>query len=258
MGRYKKEVISPDFQVCKPQIDYAIGHFNRLGHKVGKGKRNMVKHIVVDDMHLNVKSFKVPNIINKLVYRYFRKSKAQRSYEYARYLLQRDIGTPLPVAYMEERSFFSLGRSYYISIHLKEDLTFRTLIDDPGLQDRELILRQFMHFTHRLHENNILFLDHSPGNTLIVKRDDGDYDFYLVDLNRMKLHCRMDAEKRIKNLARLSATDDMIEIMSDEYARITGLEQAWVYDRIRDYTRENLQRRARQKKINKNLGKYRQ
>ncbi len=258
MGRYKKEVVSPDFLACKPQIHYAIEHFDRLGHKAGKGKRNVVKYIVVDDLHLNVKSFKVPNIVNKLIYRYLRKSKAQRSYEYARYLLQKKIGTPPPVAYLEERSIFSLTKSYYISIHLKEDFTFRTLIDEPRLQDREIILRQFMHFTHRLHENNILFLDHSPGNTLIMKRDDGGYDFYLVDLNRMKLNQRMDAEQRMKNLARLSATDDMIQVMSDEYARITGMGKEWVFNRIKHYTIENLQRRARQKRINKNLGKYRQ
>jgi hypothetical protein len=38
-----------------------------------------------------------------------------------------------------------------------------------------------------MHEASINFLDHSPGNTLIVKKSEGKYDFYLVDLNRMNL-----------------------------------------------------------------------
>ncbi len=216
----------------------------------------MVKHIVLDGVHLNVKSFKVPNAVNKFVYRFFRKSKAQRSYEYAMYLLARDIGTPPPVAYIEYQGPLSLGKSYYVSIHLAEDLTFRTLIDHPGYPDREEILRHFTRFTYRLHREHIQFLDHSPGNTLIKKQAGGKYGFYLVDLNRMKLNARMDFEDCMRSFARLSATEEMLQIMSDEYAAISGLDQKKVFRSMQYHTMEHHQRRLRQKKINKQLGKY--
>ncbi len=216
----------------------------------------MVKHIVVDGLHLNIKFFKVPNALNMFIYRFFRKSKAQRSYEYALYLLARDIGTPPPVAYIEYKGPLLLGESYYVSIHVKEDLTFRTLIDQPDYPGREEILRQFTRFTHRLQQERVRFLDHSPGNTLIKKQGDGKYAFYLVDLNRMKLNARMGFEDRMKNFARLSATEEMLRIMSDEYAGISGLDQEKVFRSMQYHTVEHHQRRLRQKKINKQLGKY--
>ena len=76
-----------------------------------------------------------------------------------------------------------------------------------------------MKFTHNLHEKGILFLDHSPGNTLI-KKNGKDYNFYLVDLNRMNFG-DLDFETRIKNFSRLTIHKSMIEVMSDEYAKCT-------------------------------------
>ena len=69
-----------------------------------------------------------------------------------------------------------------------------------------------------MHENNIEFLDHSPGNTLI-KLNEGDYQFYLVDLNRMNFKT-LSLEERIKNFARLTPNKQMVEVMSEEYARL--------------------------------------
>jgi len=50
--------------------------------------RNLIKSIAVADEKWNIKIFKIPHLINKVVYRYFRKSKAQRSFEYAQLLLE--------------------------------------------------------------------------------------------------------------------------------------------------------------------------
>lgn len=251
----EKIVIAPAFHSYESLIINTVHCFDKLGYKVGKGKRNVVKHIGTDLLSLNVKSFRPPNFINSLIYKHLRKSKAQRSYEYARYLLERNIGTPEPVAYLEYNSWRGLKKSFYISIHIKEDLTFRTLINQPGYPDRETILRQFTRFTYRMQEENILFLDHSPGNTLIVKRDKGEYDFFLVDLNRMRLNHQLSVRDRIRNFGRLAATDDMIAIISDEYARLTGWEKEWLSRQIKHYTLENHQRRARKKRIKGKLGK---
>lgn len=217
----------------------------------------MVKRIQMGDLLLNIKAFKKPNALNRVAYRYFRNSKARRSFEYAHQLLAMGIGTPVPVAYMESGGPV-LGESYYVSEHVDEDLTFRTLIENPEYPDREVILRQFTHFTHRMHENGVLFLDHSPGNSLIKKTGDTEYAFFLVDLNRMRMRVAMEPGARIKNFARLSATDDMIRIMSDEYANITGLPISRVYKQMLHHTEVNHQRRARQKKRHQVLGKYKQ
>jgi len=186
----------------------------------GVGKRNTIKIIEVNGDKLNVKSFKVPHLVNQIVYKFFRKSKAQRSFEYANKLTELGVKTPEPLAYFEYTSLFLFKRSFYISKHLDCDLTYRELTKDFNIPDYDTILRAFTRFTFSLHQKNILFLDHSPGNTLI-KKNGTDYDFYLVDLNRMRFE-PLDFETRIKNFSKLTIHKSMVEVMSDEYAKCSG------------------------------------
>ncbi len=89
----------------KPQKEVIlnfIDHFEFEGEPLDNGERNSIKIFDLKDKKLNIKSFKVPNVINRITYRFFRKSKAERSFKYAQYLLSKNIGTPTPYAYAEE------------------------------------------------------------------------------------------------------------------------------------------------------------
>ena len=97
----------------------------------------------------------------------------------------------------------------------------------PGHED---ILRAFTRFTFRLHENNVEFLDHSPGNTLI-QLNNGDYKFYLVDLNRMNFK-PLNFTERMKNFARLTPDNEKIEIMADEYAELIEKSETEVFKKM--------------------------
>ncbi|WP_299112947.1 lipopolysaccharide kinase InaA family protein [uncultured Winogradskyella sp.] len=209
--------INSEYIEYKDFLDDCIINFDSKGESFGNQKRNSLKLFSKGDLTINIKSFKIPNIFNQIAYKFFRKSKAQRSFEYALKLKELGVGTPDPIAYYEFRTTFLFKKSFYISEQLKCDLTYRELINDFNYEDYENILRQFTRFTFRLHEKGIEFLDHSPGNTLITKTDKG-YSFALVDLNRMKFGV-MDFDKRMKNFARLSKYKHMVEIMSDEYAK---------------------------------------
>jgi hypothetical protein len=81
-----------------------------------------------------------------------------------------------------------------------------------------------------LHEKGIHFLDHSPGNTLI-RHDDNDYQFYLVDLNRMEFKT-LNYDERMANFARLSPRSKMLDIISDEYAKLINKPSAEVRERM--------------------------
>ena len=83
------------------EIDSFINDFSISGELLGNEKRNSIKLFELDNQTVNIKSFKVPNIFNKIAYKFLRKSKAQRSFEYAEKLLDLDIGTPHPIAYYE-------------------------------------------------------------------------------------------------------------------------------------------------------------
>ncbi|TRX02778.1 Kdo domain containing protein [Flavobacterium gawalongense] len=243
--------IHPNFLKNKSSLLTMIENFDTSGVLFGDGKRNKIKLFDLEDKTINIKSFKIPNIVNQVAYKYFRKSKARRSYEYANKLLENGIGTPQPIAYAENFKLSGLEKSFYISEHLQAELTFRELVQNPDYPDHENILRQFTKFTFDLHEKGIEFLDHSPGNTLIKKIAEGKYNFYLVDLNRMNFHDDMDFDSRMKNFNRLTPKIEMLAVMSDEYAKLYNKEYEEVFSKICFYTNDfqfKFHRKIEQKK----------
>lgn len=246
-----KVFFSKEYQDKKEGILAIINNFDREGELFGSGARNKIKTFPVDGKVINIKSFKVPNAINKVAYRFLRKSKAERSFTYAHRLLSKEIGTPKPVAYAEESSKLTFKKSFYISEHFKSDLTFRELVQDPHFPQWEAILRAFTRFTFLLHEKEVEFLDHSPGNTLI-RLNEGAYEFFLVDLNRMNFK-KMDFESRMKNFSRLTPKKEMVEIMANEYAIHYQRAEKEVYEKMWFYTRDFQERFHRKKALKKKL-----
>lgn len=236
------------------QIFDSISKFNSSGKLFGDGKRNIIKLFELEGKTVNIKFFKIPNLVNKIAYKYFRKSKARRSFEYAMFLLEKGIGTPEPIAYLENYNWIGLKDSYYASEHLQCDLTYRELVEIPDFPDNENILRQFTQFSFNLHQKGVEFLDHSPGNTLIKKAVDGKYEFFLVDLNRMNFHNQMDFEQRMKNLSRLTPKKDMIVIMSNEYAKWYSVKtEAEIFEKMWFSTVEFQEKFHRKQRLKKKL-----
>ena len=223
--------ISKYHKLSKKNIEEILLNFNAMGQsffREKKHRRNHIKVIEKDGRKFNIKSFKQPNLINRYIYVLFRESKAERSFKFAEKLIKKGIGTPKPIAFAEEVVKGALTKSFYISEHLDYDLTFRDLeLTIPGHED---ILRAFTRFTFRLHENNVEFLDHSPGNTLI-QLNNGDYKFYLVDLNRMNFK-PLNFTERMKNFARLTSDGDKIEVMADEYAELIEKSETEVFKKM--------------------------
>jgi hypothetical protein len=253
MNHLMKYIINPFYENLESKILSTIQNFNCTGILFGNGVRNKIKLFELEGKTINIKSFKIPHLINKIVYKYFRKSKARRSFEYATTLLEKGIGTPQPIAYFENYDVLGLKDSYYVSEHLICDLTFRELVEMTDLLNRNIILRQFTKFSFDLHENGVEFLDHSPGNTLIKKRKDGNYDFFLVDLNRMNFHKKMPFELRMKNLCRLTPNEEMLRIMSNEYAILFGKTEQVVFDTLWKFTSDFQCKFFRKKRLKKRL-----
>lgn len=235
------------------QLTSHIDSFETSGIQFGDPGRNSIKLFDLNEEQINIKSFKVPNVINQVVYNFFRKSKAQRSFEYASKLLSLGIGTPKPIAFYEYPTIFLFKKSFYISKHVNCDLTYRELTTNLEYPDSEIIIRAFTRFTYNLHENGVNFLDHSPGNTLITKTKDS-YDFSIVDLNRMKFG-KMDFNTRITNFAKLTIHKSIIEIMSDEYAKCSNADFDTIFKLMWKNT-ESFQMKSKQKSMLKKKLKF--
>jgi hypothetical protein len=230
-----------------------IRNFKQSGFTFADGKRNTIKTFQYQGITINIKSFKIPILINGIVYHFFRKSKAKRSFENASVLLSKGIGTPKPIAFHENFSGIFLRDSYYICEHLEADFIFRDIYEDkPGI-DIDKILRGIARFSYFLHSNGIEFLDHSPGNTLIKEDANGEYKFYLVDLNRMNFHESMSFELRMKNLSRLTPSKEMVAIISNEYAKISGESESLIFQTLWKMTEAFQYRYHQKKRIKKNL-----
>ena len=227
--------INPKYKEFESFILAIPQRFEREG-EVLEADRNVIKVLEINGLRLNVKSYKKPNWVNRFAYAYIRKSKAGRSFIYANKLVEKGIGTPDPVAYILYKNAWGVTRSYYISLQVDFDYEFRDLKKKHPV-DMERILREFTRFTYRLHQNSIYFLDHSPGNTLI-KREGDAYCFYLIDLNRMQFKS-ISPLAGLRNFYRLNSDDEMIGIMADEYARLTGGDSREMSVLLKKWTHEH-------------------
>lgn len=241
--------IADKYLGLKDNLLEMIEQFDHSGNLLVEGSRNRICVFEAAGIQLNIKYFQVPNFFNKLVYSYIRKSKARRSFEYGMKLLELGVLTPEPIAWAEERKISGLARSFYLSKQLTENITFRDLIEQPASETRDAIIRAFTRFTWGLHQKNILFLDHSPGNTLIKKAASGEWEFYLVDLNRMQFKTLTEKEK-VNNFSRLSATPDILEIMAKEYAALSKwpIERTVLNFQVTDQRFRKMRKRKKQLK----------
>ncbi|RBA28046.1 lipopolysaccharide kinase InaA family protein [Flavobacterium tibetense] len=245
--------LNKKYNILSNQILNFITNFKNEGKYFVSGKRNTIKLFELENEVISIKSFKKPNIFNKIVYCYFRKSKARRSFEFASKLIEFKIGTPQPVAFYENYDCIGLKESYYACEHLENVFEFREIVQDEAFENRDFIIRKFIQFTFEMHQKGIEFLDHSPGNTLIKNEGNGNYSFYLVDLNRMKFHNAIDFQTRMKNLSRLTPKKEMIATMSNEYAKLSGEDENTVFETMWKFTADFQFRFQRKKRIKKKL-----
>lgn len=227
-------------------------HFAQQGTLIASNTRNVVKYFNINGTKINIKSFKVPNPVNRIVYRYLRKSKARRSFENARFLLSKGLLTPEPLTYLEYHDGLGLTSSYYICRQLDDIVELRKVIDDKNFADRKMILKKYTAYFFRMHELGIEFLDNSPGNSLIQKNAT-EYDLYLVDLNRMNFKKSLGIKQRMNNFSRLTTDREILEIIAEEYAVLSGQPSSLLLNLITAAAEKFRQKKLRKKYFKKKL-----
>ena len=205
-------------------------YFNQEKNKIIYDKRNIIKIVKFENKEYVVKSFKTPHLLNQIIYRFFRDSKARRSFDNSYKLKKIGINTPLPVGYIEFPTRFRFKECFYISEFYDYDFEIRAIFNDKEFKERENILKKFMEFTYKLHKKNVYHIDYSPGNILVKKTAYG-YEFSIIDVNRMKF-MEFDDDLRMKSLAKLSSNQADNEFIVKEYAKISKLDESLLLEKL--------------------------
>lgn len=251
-----KIVINPEYSFLTDFINDLPENFFS-GGEIIYNERNVLKRYQVQGVDMIVKSFKVPILVNRIAYAFFRKSKAYRSYEYALEILRRGGNTPAPIAYIEEYKDGLLNRSYYISIFDARATTIREYMDGSNL-DAEAMWRSFVRFTINIHRSGILHIDYSPGNVLMETKSDGSFRFSLIDINRLRFK-EVSQEEALSNFDRLALSVEVSTRLAEIYAEECSLDKNETVRKINKYSdRFFLKRTIKEstKQIKREKGKW--
>jgi len=185
--------------------------------------RNELKIIELNGIKCVVKSFKVPHIINKVAYTFFRDGKAKKSFLNATKLMELNVNTPEPIGIIEFYKNALLSESYFISVYEPYDFTIREVFHHK-VDEVEKILIEFAQFTYDIHRKGVWHVDYSLGNILITK-EESCYKFSLVDINRMQFK-EIPPKEGLKNFNKFWAKDkNDLTIMAKEYAKCSNYNQ---------------------------------
>lgn len=211
-----------NFEELKPLLLEVKSYFNESNNYIHDA-RNKLKTIQYKGIDIVIKSFKVPNLINRFAYAYLRDSKAKKSYQNALRLEELQITTPQPIGYIEFFKGGLLQESFFLSVQTHYDFTIREVLLDKHWPDHDEIFKQFGAFTYEVHQKGVLHKDYSPGNILITKLEEGKYRFDLVDINRMNF-TELTHTQKMKNLSKLWADEDDMRLIATAYAKAGNLD----------------------------------
>ena len=207
-------VINPHFTQFADFVKSIHYQFDKGGAVIFK-QRNELRVFDVQGEPLNVKRFRAPHLFNRIIYTFFRKTKAQCSYQNALRLKELGIETPEPAAFILTKRNGLLSYSYYVSRQVAYNRNMYEF-GEGGIEGREHILEAFVDFTVKMHEKGIYHKDFSPGN-ILFKEEKGEVTFCLVDINRMRFR-PVTVLQGSANLARLWGQKPFFDFIVRRYA----------------------------------------
>lgn len=213
-----KATVNPRYEYLRDWIENLPLLFEDGGEILYR-KRNFIKVFQLDNgLVLNVKRFHKPRFLNRIIYTFFVKSKAFRSYYHTLRIFEKGFCAAEAVGYVEIKEGGLLSDSYYVSLQCCNVREIREYYFGP-LAGNENLIDAFARYSAALHDAGIYHLDYSPGNILIRNdRASGEYTFILVDVNRMKF-MSVGPEKGCRNFARLFGDDDIYKRIGAVYSQ---------------------------------------
>lgn len=218
-------------------------HFSKEGTVIYKG-RNELRKYQVAGYELVVKSYKRPNLINRIAYGFLRSSKAERAYRYALKLIKAGFNTPAPIGFTTCRRGLWFDQSYSVTLKSACPYTYRDF-DKQAFARQDEILKAIALFTARLHEAGFLHKDYSAGNILFDDTQE-EIPIEIIDLNRI-IFRKVGMNAGCKNFERLPGSDLMLTTMGLTYAKARGFDPESCIRKIKRHVQIELEAREKQR-----------
>ena len=217
-------IINPRYAALEDSLRSAIADFGASGTVIYKG-RNTLKAFNVGGCHFVVKKFKTLDFLKGVIYTFFRKTKARRSYENAQTLQSRGIDTPSPIAFIESRRCGLNSETFYICEHTD----YREIAEELNVSEdfNKSLAEAYGRFAATLHEKGILHYDLNSGNVLFKSESESDYHFQLIDINRMKFMPEGTAvpmDDCLENLTLFTGNLKLHAFVAESYAKQRGFD----------------------------------
>jgi serine/threonine protein kinase len=257
-GRIQAEYIHPLFlqaiSDCKRLLEEKKAEIllegrNRVAVVVGLPRADETKaDIVIKEFH----SVGVNRLKSAFV-----SGKAFKSWQGACALVEKGIETPAPVAYLEERKGLFLEQSFFLAERIEGAQEIRFIFRElPSSELRRLLAGLSRHLSF-CHKQGVLHHDLSDGNILVGKDERGDFRFYLLDTNRIRLKDRIGLLKKVKNLIRLGIPPELQRYFLEQYLGKSRAKRfLWLWYRINKtaYTQfVELKKKLRLRKLSRKL-----
>ena len=224
-----KIVINPQYKNLSHFVHELPQNFDNTGKVLHQG-RNQVKAFQVEGYNIVVKRYKRPNLIQRVIYTFFRPSKACRAYNFAFQIQNLGINTPEAIAYIEINRHGLFSDSYFVSLQC----------EDAPLHIVELHKRGFFHGDLNL--ANILY-----------REDNGSTYFTFIDTNRSHFIKQPSQKTCLKNLMRVTHRTDLLRDIVQTYAQQRGWNANLCCEEVEAMLHHFERKRARKYQIKKVL-----
>lgn len=205
-------LLNPKYEHLRPHLKH-IESLMARGEMIHKG-RNRLCTIEIDGLTICIKAYRKPMLINRFVYRFFRKTKGFRAWLHADILRHAGFDTPENVAYIQNNTLLGIGICYYICLFQEGKTLYHW--GNKRLAEIQEDVRAFARQTACLHQAGLLLNDYTPGN--ILQTTTG---FAFVDTNRMR-QGRVSIQQGLKNMAGLWIQPEVADFLAQEYLAARG------------------------------------
>lgn len=216
-----KAAINPEYESLNSFLMSLPALFEEHRGEVLYAGRNEVRLFSENGLRLVAKRYKRVNAVQRVVYTFFRRTKAERAFTFAAILRERGVDTPKEVAYLEESHGGLFETGYFVSLECPYPPAFDRLVP-PKDFDADLATK-LSAFIVYMHSRGILHGDMNFGNFLYHFDDSDECHFTVIDTNRSHF-CQgyPSREECLWNFRTTTHRRDVYRFMVAEYARLRG------------------------------------